>query len=233
MMKKIVKQYFSAWIILFVLFNIIAFVSVGWTGQEKYTASFWIGYGFIIVAFIGQLVCAYIALQKKDIKKIFYNISLISTSYIGLILSFVFGGLCMLLSALPYWIGIILCAIVLALNAIAVIKASAAIDIVERIDEKIESNTQFIKSLTSDADVLCHSAKSDAVKKECKKVWESIRYSDPLSNPSLNEIENRITAKFVELSEAAAQDDQSKTAEFAEEMLLLVNERKKRCKLLK
>lgn len=232
-MKKIVKQYFAVWTILFVLFNIIAFVPVGWTGQEKYTASFWIGYGFIIAVFIGQLVCAYIALQKNDIKKLFYNISLISTSYIGLILSFVFGGLCMLLPALPYWVGIILCAIVLALNAIAVIKASAAIDIVQQIDEKIESNTQFIKSLTIDADVLCHSAKSDAVKKECKKVWEAVRYSDPLSSPEFSEEENKISTKFAEFSEAVARDEQNKVAALAEDILLLVNERNKRCKLLK
>ena len=136
-MKKVFKFYSVVWAILLALFNVISFVSVGWTGIPKYTPSFWIGYVFITLSFIGQIVCAYFALKDNDIKKTFYNVSLISTSYTGLILSFVFGGLCMIISPLPYWVGIILCAIVLAFNIIAVVKSTAAIDIVGGIDKKV------------------------------------------------------------------------------------------------
>ena len=47
----------------------------------------------------------------------------------------------MIISPLPYWVGIILCAIVLAFNTIAVVKATAVIDIVSSIDEKVKENT--------------------------------------------------------------------------------------------
>ena len=100
-MKKGFKFYAIAWFILLALFNVIAFVSVGWIGQEKYTASFWIGYAFITLSFVGQLACAYSAFKADSAKKLFYNISLIRTSYIGLIVSFIVGGLCMLISPLP------------------------------------------------------------------------------------------------------------------------------------
>ena len=50
-MKKLFKSYFAIWAVLLVLFNIIAFVSAGWTGQEKYTSSFWVGYVSITIAF--------------------------------------------------------------------------------------------------------------------------------------------------------------------------------------
>ena len=53
-MKKAFKSYFVIWATLLVLFNIIAFISVGWEGQEKYTASFWVGYVFITLALVGQ-----------------------------------------------------------------------------------------------------------------------------------------------------------------------------------
>ena len=36
-MKKALKSYIAVWAVLLVLFNVIAFVSVGWEGQEKYT----------------------------------------------------------------------------------------------------------------------------------------------------------------------------------------------------
>ena len=92
-MKKLFKSYLVLWAILLVLFNVIAFVSVGWSGQEKYTASFWIGYIAIMLMFGGQLYCAYLAFKADTAKKLFYNLSLIRISYTGLIASFIIGGL--------------------------------------------------------------------------------------------------------------------------------------------
>ncbi len=232
-MKKAFKFYFAIWAVLFVLFNVIAFVSVGWAGTPKYTPSFWIGYIFISIAFIGQIICTYFALKDSDLKKTFYNVSLISTSYTGLVLSFVFGGLCMIISPLPYWVGIILCAIVLGLNGIAVVKASAAIDIVSSIDEKVKESTLFIKSLAVDAESLMSRAKSETIKAECKKVFEAVRYSDPMSNSALASIESEITIKFAKLSEGVAEDNKENVVETASELVVLLGDRNKKCKLLK
>ena len=232
-MKKRFNLYIIAWAVLLALFNVIAFVSVGFIGEEKYTASFWIGYIFITVAFIGQLICSYMAFKADSTKKLFYNISLIRTSYIGLVVSFVVGGLCMVISPLPYWVGVIVCAIVLVANVFSVVKAVAAIDEIESVDRKIKTQTFFIKSLTVDADTLMASAKSEAVKSECRKVYEAIRYSDPMSNDALASVEGQITVKFAEFSEAVKANDAEKIAEAANEVIILVGDRNKKCRLLK
>ena len=232
-MKKNFKRYIVFWAVLFALFNVIAFASVGWIGYEKYTASFWIGYVFITISFIGQLICSYIAFKADTAKKLFYNISLIRTSYIGLITSFVVGGLCMLISPLPYWVGVIVCAIVLVANVLSVVKATAAIDEIERIDTKVKTQTFFIKSLTVDADTLMASAKSETVKAECRKVYEAIRYSDPMSCDALISVESEITVKFAELSEAVKANDFTGVTEIANEVVILIGDRNKKCKLLK
>lgn len=232
-MKKVFKFYSAVWAILLALFNVISFVSVGWAGIPKYTPSFWVGYTFITLSFIGQIVCAYFALKDNDIKKTFYNVSLISTSYTGLILSFVFGGLCMIISPLPYWVGIILCAIVLAFNIIVVVKATAAIDIVGGIDKKVKENTFFIKSLTVDAESLISRAKSENINAECKKVYEAVRYSDPMSNNALASIEEDIAIKFPRFSEAVISEDLETVVMLADEIIALLGDRNKKCKLLK
>jgi len=232
-MKKRMGLYIAAWAVLLALFNVIAFVSVGWTGQEKYTPSFWIGYALITVMFVGQLICSVMAFKADSAKKLFYNISLITTSYAGLICSFVFGGLCMLISPLPYWVGVILCAIVLIANVLAVIKATAAIEEVERVDKKVKEQTFFIKSLTIDADTLIESAKSEAVKAECKKVYEAIRYSDPMSHHALASVESQITIQFHALSEAVEGDDADLAAAIAKNLTVLIEDRNKKCLLLK
>lgn len=232
-MKKRFGSYIAVWTVLLALFNTIAFVSVGWQGQEKYTASFWIGYILISVMFVGQFICSYIAFQADTAQKFFYRISLIKTSYTGLIISFIVGGLCMLISWLTYWVGVIVCAILLAFNGVAVIKASVAVGEVERIDKKVKVKTLFIKSLTVDADTLVASAKSDESKAECRKVYEAIRYSDPMSDDAIVPIEDQIEIKFDELSKAVKDDDIERVSELANEVCILVNNRNQKCKLLK
>ena len=231
-MKKNFKFYIIIWATLLALFNVIAFVSVGWAAYDKYTAAFWIGYTFITIEFISQAICAYIAF-KDDVKKMFYNIPLIKTSYSGLIVSFVVGGLCMLISPLPYWIGILVCAIILAINIMAVVKAVAVASEVERVDKKVKAQTFFIKSLTVDAETLMARAKSESVKADCKKVYEAIRYSDAMSNDMLSSIEKEITIGFSTLSDAVIDDDTEVVASAANELVILLGERNQKCKLLK
>ena len=139
----------------------------------------------------------------------------------------------MLISPLPYWVGIIVCAVVLAANVISVVKASVAIEEIEHIDTKIKTQTFFIKALTVDADTLMASAKAEAVKEDCKKVYEAIRYSDPMSNDALSSVESQITVKFAELSEAVKADDAVKVAVIANEVVVLIGDRNKKCRLLK
>ena len=232
-MKKRFGLYTIYWTVLLALFNAIAFFSVGWAGYEKYTASFWIGYSLITITFLGQLICSYFALSETNAQKLFYRISLVKTSYTGLISTFVFAGLCMLISPMLYWVSAILCAIVLVSNIFAVLKAVAVVDEVERIDRKVKQQTFFIKSLTVDADTLLASAKSNAIKTECKKVYEAVRYSDPMSSETLAGVESQITIKFAALSKAVAADDVEAAAGAAAEVLTLLKDRNSKCKLLK
>lgn len=232
-MKKRFGLYVVVWAVLLALFNVISFVFVGREGQEKYTPSFWIGYIFISVMFIGQLICTYAALKADGAKKLFYNIPLIRVSYTGLVVSFIVGGLCMLISPLPYWVGVIVCAIVLALNIISVVKATVVAGEVGRVDDKLKAQIFFVKSLTADAETLMAGARSEAVKAECARVYEAVRYSDPMSNDALAAIEGQIGAKFAELSDAVRADDAARAAEAAGDAVALIGERNTKCKLLK
>ena len=232
-MKKIFKFYLAMWAVLLALFNVIAFVSAGWEGQEKYTASFWVGYVFIMLAFVGQLVCAYLALREDDVKKLFYNIPLVTISYTGLILSFICGGLCMLISSLPYWVGVILCAAVLAFTAIAVLKASMAAELVSETDEKLKVSTALMKTLTAEAKGLEAKAQTEEIKAACKKAYEALRYSDPMSSEELAEAEGQIAEKLNELKAAVGTADNERVNELTTVLLTLIKERNDKCKLLK
>lgn len=233
-MKKTFNIYAICWAILLVVFNLTAFLIPNEImGISKFSSNFWIGYVFITIFFIGQLVCAYFAFKQESLKKFFYNTSLITISYSATVLSIVVGILCMILPFVPVWIGAIICLLILGFSAVSVLKAKAAADIVSEVDEKIKVQTFFIKSLTMDAESLVVKAKSDEIKAELKKVYEAIRYSDPMSNDALTDIETQIKLKFNALSKAVISSNAEETETMAEDLLVLVNDRNKKCKLLK
>lgn len=232
-MKKRFGLYSIIWAVLVALFNIISFVSPGWGVVEKYTPSFWIGYVLITLMLVGQLICSWFALKEENNQKVFYRLPLIRVSYAGLIVSFVVGGICMLFSPLVYWIGVIVCAIVLGVTVIAVAKAAIAVNEVERIDTKVKTQTFFIKALTVDADSLMARAGTEEIKAECKKVYEAIRYSDPMSHEALASVESQITVYFTQLADAVIANDTATVQANAKNVLILVNDRNQKCRLLK
>ena len=232
-MKKNFKFYAITWTVLFVLFNVITFFFGGLNAEKLRSVNFWIGYVFITIVLIGQLICSKKALEADNAQKLFYRISLLRVSYIGLAFSFIVGALCMTIPALPYWIAVIICAIVLAFQVFSVAKATAAASEIERIDEKIKTQTFFIRSLTVDAATLMEQANSPAVRAECNKVYEAIRYSDPMSHDALASVETQITLKFEEFSEIVKTGDIENVVTAAKELVVLVENRNKKCMLLK
>lgn len=232
-MKKAFKLYVVAFLAVVLLFNLIAFIVPTTPENDKFTASFWIGYSLIMVMLAGQFFCVFYAFRADTLKKIFYSVALIKQVYAALILSFIVGGVCMIFSFLPYWIGAIVCAIAFVWSLIAVLKSIAAIDRVVAVDEKIAEKTFFIKSLTVDADTLMASAKSESVKTECRRVCEKIRYSDPMSSPALAGVEAQIHAKFASLRDAVKADNTALATKIADELIVLVDDRNAKCKLFK
>lgn len=233
-MNKRFRTYAVIWAILFALFNVICFVSPNeMAGVSKFDGAFWTGYIFITLAFIGQLVCSYFALKAESLQKMFYNIPLITISYTGLIVMLIVGALAMAIPNLPNWVGIIVCLAVLAFTAISVITAKAAGAIVSGIDEGVQAKTSFIKKITLDAENLVNRAKAPMLKKLCIKVYDAFRYSDPVSNTQLSDIENRIMEEFSMLTDAVLADDLDLTESSADEVIALVEERNNKCKLIK
>ncbi len=85
-------------------------------------------------------------------------------------------------------------------------------------------------AVTADADSLLSRAKSEPVKAACKKVFEALRYSDPVSAYGLVDVEERIKAEFDVLTDAVIADDPKAVSASADELLTLIAERNKKSK---
>ena len=232
-MKKLFKNYLLIWAICLVAFNVVVFVAPRFFADfDKFGGAFWAGYVFIMLSFIGQLAASYFFFQEENKDKVFLNMPLITLGKSCLIVSLFVGGLCMVIPNLPNAVGAIIAVLILAFYAIAVIKAKTAADVVHEIDNKIKAQTFFTKALTVDAQGLIARAATDEAKAAAEKVYEAVRYSDPMSVPALADAEAQITVRFQAFSNAVMSGDASCT-QLADEVIALVNDRNNKCKLLK
>lgn len=233
-MKNNFKFYIIIWAILLALYNLTVFlvkpIIPGYV--INYDARFWISWGVIIATFIGQLLCSKVAFDSKNNEKLFLNIPLITQSYIALVVATIAGTALMLIPDCPTWIAAIVCAAVLGLSVISVIKAKVAADIVSETDDKIKAQTSFIKTLTLDAESLMSRAQNETAKVAAKKVYDAVRYSDPVSNDSLSGIESEIAIKFNQFAGAITANS-DEIATIADELIVLITDRNKKCRLLK
>lgn len=233
MMKKTFNLYVIIWAVLLATFNAVAFIVPAWPDYEKFTASFWIGYAAIGIAMIGQLVCAWMAFKEENIRKTFYNISLYIVSYVGLATTFAVGAAIMVISPLPYWIGAVVCLLVLAGNLISVIKTKMAVDLVTESDERAEQTTAFMYRMREESRSLVAMAASDRMKAICQRVSDAFRFSDPVSNKNLATVESEIGSHFASLKKAVTDDKPEDATVESGVLLTLISERNNKCKRLK
>ena len=56
------------------VFNVAVFATPSEVSEfSKFGGAFWVGYIFITLSFIGQLICAYFAFKVDSLQKFFYN----------------------------------------------------------------------------------------------------------------------------------------------------------------
>ena len=149
-----------------------------------------------------------------------------------MIISAIVGIACMFMPFMLTWAGAIVCVLIFALCAISVLKTKAAAEIVSVTGDKVKVKTAFIRLLTADAESLLAYAKTDEAKSAANKVYEAVRYSDPMSSDALAGVEGQITLKFNEFSNAVTSGADNIEA-LANELVILVGDRNKKCRLLK
>ncbi len=224
-MKKYFKYYGICWAIALVVFNVITFVVTNETiGLTSVGSSFWVGYAFITIAFIGNLICGWLFFKEENKGKVFLNIPIINLAYSALIVSLIVGAVAMAVPQIPYWIGVIVDVLVLAFYAIAIVKVSAAANIVNDVEQKVKVQTFFIKSLTVDIEMLAEKEKNPEIKQQLKKLAEKAKYSDPTSNDALADLDSKIANKVNELKTAGNK------LEIINQIDLLLTDRNKKLK---
>lgn len=199
---------------------------------SRYDASFIIGLVLaLLAAIISSVFVATLKINTKE--KMFLTIPQVLVAFVAMFLGTAISGLYIFSEAISKPVLIVVFVAVYGIGAAVVLSAKTAVEAVSAVDEKVKTQTFFIKALTADVDTLMAQAQIPEIKAEINKVYEAVRYSDPMSNDALAGVEAQITLKFNELQNAVSENNVGIVSALVNEMLILIKDRSNKCKLLK
>lgn len=209
--------------ILFALVSIIAFAV-----PTAKTATFWIAYVFTAAAFAAQIGIWKTALGKEGtLKSKFLGFPIVHIGIVYAIIQVIAFAVFLFAPTLPTWSAIVVCPIIAGLSAVCVISADAGRNEIERVEAKVQNKVFYVREMQADIELLADNESDAAVKTALTHLAEKIRFSDPMSNEQLADLENKISIKAAELKTASSK------LEIITELNSLLDERNKKCKILK
>jgi len=216
----------TAILVVVALYNLAVFLIPFERGN-----SFWVSYAATMISMVIATAVGLYAIGRGNIVRRFYGASLVVLVLIYFVLQLALGLLTMLLPMMPQYITILANASLLGCFIIALMGASIAKNVVEGADTKTKTKTLFIKSLQADIESLASRATDTNAKKALTVLAVAVKFSDPMSNPQLADAENDIRAKVLILTESL--DDTVKVNALCDELQRMLEERNRKCKLMK
>jgi len=208
--------------ILFALISIIAFAV-----PTVKTATFWITYVFTAAAFAAQIIIWRTALGKETLKSKFLGFPVVHIGIVYTVIQVIAFAVFMFVPTLPTWSAIVVCSVIAGISAVCMISADAGRNEIERVEAKVQKKVFYIRELQADIELLADNETNADVKKALTQLAEKIRFSDPMSNEQLADLEDKISTKIEELKTTSSQ------LEIITELNSLLDERNKKYKILK
>lgn len=201
--------------------------------SARYTAYFYTAIIILAVGYAFSIASTFVGFKmQQNAEGTFYGVPFVYSGLSTFILVAILSGISIFVGVSPLLQAII--AIVIFACALGkLLKKSVARELIVERGEQVKKQTQFIKMLSADAQTLNSTVKSDTAKELTQKVYETIRYSDPMSTDALLDIEKSIQEKFDEFESCVNKDDVDNAKIVADELISLIKKRNNRCKVLK
>ncbi len=227
-MKKNSVRWWIVLAVILVVYNVIVFAI-----PLERSAVFFLSWIFTVVAIFAQVYVIHTAFYRgAGIKSKFYGWPIAKIGVVYLIAQIVLGLVFMALgNRIRLWIPIILYVTLLGISVIGFIAADAMRDEVERQDTKLKKDVARMRMLQSQAASMIQLIQDGQVRQALEKFSEDLRFSDPVSSESLEDIETDLTACVEELHQAVTDDDPDNILVLIQKAETILMERNRLCKL--
>ena len=232
--KKTVSTALIVYLILAALLNLIIFAlfKPGELATGELKRVFWFSYGFLMLAFVLQIAAILTGRFESGVESVFFGFPLVSVSLFYFIITAVLSLAFMILVsvgvAVPFMLMFVLECLVLGLYAIAFIISLSHKNVVVEIDKNIKKNVFAIRTLVTDVECLAEAVEDSALKAKLNRLAEDIRYSDPMTNETVAELDLQMKDAIAELEVFVSEQDYSAAEAKIRQAQLIMSKRNKR-----
>lgn len=185
--KKSIGMSLAVLGIVFVIYNLLVFLFL-----TPVTPVFWISYGFMVLAFGLQVLGMYLSFKDFDVQAVFFGIPLAQFTlfyfFAELFMSFVF----MIFQNINWKIPVFLQIVLLAVYAVVAIVSVATRDATKASKDNYQNKATEMRLSTIDIEMLRDEAKDPELKNQLRRLAEAVRYSDPMTNDFVADVDARI-----------------------------------------
>lgn len=203
-MKKNNARGMSLIVLALVVFSVMAFVI-----PFAHTATFWVGYGFGVLAILFQLYIFKLSFSAgSDAKSRFYGFPIARIGVYYLIAQLIASVIEMALAKLlPAWVPAVVNLLLLAVALIGCITVDTMRDEIIRQDKSLKRDVSNMREMQSLSATLVTQCSETDLKKTLVKISDEFRFSDPVSSESTMELEEDMHNQLENIQQALVDGD--------------------------
>lgn len=218
----------AVYLLIFIVYNLFVFLFL-----HPGAPVFWISYGFMVLAFLVQMASMWLAFKDRTVEAAFLGIPMASFSvyyfFAELFTSLVFMCFPQIGVKIAVFLQVLFLAAYLVFAIIAVMSRDTAVQVKEDIRQKVFD----LKSLAADVEGLRAAAQDLALKDKLRRLAESLRYADPMTNEAVAAQDAQLRQALEALALAVRQGDAPAALAQCDSAAALLAERNQRLKLSK
>lgn len=216
----------------YILLTLVFLIYVAAAMPFHKTAIWGIAFAFSLAAFFLQLYTIHVFIKRQArIKDRFYDFPLLRVSVSYLIIQIGVSLLIMYFSAkVPIFVVVLVEVILLAVTVVGIFAVQAARGEVIRQDIQLKKELVKMEELQKRINRLSVQCDEGQMREMLQKLGDEVKYSNPVSNVTSEEIEEEITVLFSEIEERVLDDDFENAEALCDRMRGLLRERDIICK---
>lgn len=229
-MKKNSARGISLIVLVLVVFSVMAFVI-----PFAHTATFWVGYGFGVLAILYQLYIFKLSFSAgSDAKSRFYGFPIARIGVYYLITQLIVSVIEMALAKLlPVWVSVVVNLLILVVAMIGCITVDTMRDEIIRQDKALKKNVSAMRELQSLSASLVNQCSDASMNGILSRIADEFRFSDPISSENTRDLEADMRSQMDDIQQALIEGDSNGVRNLCTKLIGSLRERNRICSLSK
>jgi len=185
-------------------------------------------YAITFAFYIVALFFSYTTLNRS-LKQVFYGTPTLLAISALLIIQTIFLFITRFVPYLPHWIAIVVETLIIGGGVVLAILLLTSKSYLNEVDVQTKDKENFMKLLLAEITIEMQKEEKPEIKKQLEQLLSKVKYSDPISDASFKSLEESISSLTVSLKTS----EPHQKMDIIKKIILLLEERNMKCKMLK